>query len=282
MAVAMPFFAANPRFAKRPRFATMGKIITNRECERIPETMLPEPSSLPKAYPAPQRKVPKNVRVPRPLPVYSPRPTPTIAPPSPSRQETARKVSATTLTLRRPGCVTATALFFAGAALFATLGLAGSLVLADLIGIIGNMGQAILLTVTAIGLWFMYRWAVHLVILFCITNIIRLFLFPVVSYVIVDEWVHNSLARIIMIVTWGGMVLLGVGVLGWILRWFAKTRRFFLENDIFPQWEQSLYILAIVILVFDLITSMTALPDLYESQRAQFEEIDRQSEDITR
>ena len=85
-------------------------------------------------------------------------------------------------------------------------------------------------------------------------------LFPVVSYALMGDFVQDNLTQFFMVMVWVVMAVMVIGMLGLVAQWFVRTRRYFEDNDIFPEWERSLYILAIAITVFEVVATYIALP----------------------
>lgn len=206
---------------------------------------------------------------------------PAIAEPFPAQSTYAPPAQyAPSPSLRRPGCVTITALVFFMMASFSLLGVLGSLLLLDPLGLINNLGTMVIFGMTGLGLWAMYRWGANLTIMFMATSIVQFVVLYIYSIFLIDDYVTSSIGQgYLLFFCGGGLVFVSI-LLGVIWWWFARTRRWFLPNNLFPDYERGLYLFAMLIFGLGIVTSVVMLPDAFEQQRSEFEQFNRDIEAI--
>ena len=112
----------------------------------------------------------------------------------------------------------------------------------------------------------MYRWAVNMMILFCVATIFRALASAIVSVTIVDNYGNNLQVESLHV----GFLLMAILIpifAGLVLGWYSKTRKFFLPNTIFPKWEQTLYIVTVAVFILNVMLSLAQIPEVYEIYR---------------
>ena len=219
----------------------------------------PVSSSTPmaQAYPVPE------IAQPRPVPKYAQMPQ-------------------TGAIIKRPGCVTATALVFFVMTITSFFGGLASLLFLDVLGFIGGIGSMFIFGLTGLGLWVMYRWGANLVILFAGASIIQFVLSTVYAMMIIDDYLQNKTAQFMLMLGYTLAQVFFIVILGGIWWWFAKTRRWFLINNLFPRSEKWLYWVAIAVFSVRLLSVLNSVPEQFELQRSQLERFDRDIENINR
>lgn len=219
---------------------------------------------------------PPNMSVPPIAPMY---PFPGYVQPTPTQPY---QQPATDTIIQRPGCITATALLFFVMAMVSSLGALGALVLLDPAALVLNLGTMVVYGLTGFGLWAMYRWGANLVILFCGTTILQFVGMIIYTMFIIDDFVTDGFAQAIFVVVFAGVVGFISLFLGAVWWWYAKIRRWLLPNNLFPQREKTLYWFALVIFGLGIVAGTAAVPQAFEEQRAEFEQFNRDIENLDR
>lgn len=221
--------------------------------------MLSEPSDLPRQNTIEETPAWKpNGSMMPPRPVMGPSPAPETMP-----------------TLRRPGCVTVTAVMFLLLANFTLLGIMTSLLRLDLLGIIANIGQTATFLLAAYGLWQMLRWGANLAIIFGLSMIGSLLMIIVIMAFYVDELLDSSGMRIFFMAIMIGMYTIPIIFSGLVIRWYLRVRKWFMPGNLTAQQARWLYTGAVVAMLLSMLTVAFALPEAIDLQRGQFDELNR-------
>ncbi len=178
----------------------------------------------------------------------------------------------------RPGCVAAAAavLFFlsmSSACRFST-----ALSDANIFGGVASFASSMLLFMTAVGLFRMYRWAVNLVLIYCVVWSGEFLGTQLISLSIINSYMTHPISRVML---FGVMVVLCLIVLilpSFVFWWFWRRRRDFGPHPIVESWGRSLYILALVIMVAGaastLVDTNSTMPEQLEPQLKQLRQMD--------
>lgn len=201
--------------------------------------------------------------------VYTTAPSQVPAPP--------RQQPTTAPSIRRPGCVTVTVGVFFLIALFSLLGLLQSILLLDVLALVVNAAQIGLALATVYGLMEMYRWGANLVIIFCAGTIFQWILQAVYMSLLIGDYLDSPIAVTSYIIVILIMSFVVIVVLGLIMNWFARVRKWFLPGNLTQKMEHRLYLAAIIFVLFSAIISLTLLPEVLDNQQSLFDQINRQS-----
>ncbi|MCI0713415.1 MAG: hypothetical protein L0154_24880 [Chloroflexi bacterium] len=189
-----------------------------------------------------------------------PRPQPTAAP-----------------SIRRPGCVTVTVGVFFLIALFSLLGLLQSMLLLDVVLVVVNAAQIGLALATVYGLMEMYRWGANLVIIFCAGTIFQWILQAVYMSLLIGDYLDSPIAVTSYVIVILIMTFVIIVILGLIMGWFVRVRKWFLPGNLPQKIEHRLYLAAIIFVLLSTVVSLTVLPEVLENQQPLFDQINRQS-----
>jgi hypothetical protein len=125
----------------------------------------------------------------------------------------------------------------------------------------------------------MYRWAARLVMLYCLAGIVKFGLWPLYSIVFVDDYLTNAGLRVLLISILCAISSVLITILGAVYLWYRRTYRYYRINDLFPNWERALYLVAIAVFVFDITITLRRVPDSFEAQRTTFQQLEKEFND---
>jgi hypothetical protein len=182
-----------------------------------------------------------------------------------------------TPSIRRPGCVTATAAVFFLISLVSVLGLLQSLLLFDVLLLIVNAAQIALVLAIVYGLMEMVRWGANLVIIWCAGTILQSILQAILMSFLISDYLESSLMETTYII---GTVIVSFAIvvlIGLIMYWYVRVRKWFSPGDLPQKIEHRLYVIAIVIVLVSTVVSLSALPEVLESQSSLFEDLNSQT-----
>jgi hypothetical protein len=186
--------------------------------------------------------------------------------------------------LVRPGCVVATSAVFFFMAMTVSCRLISSLAENDLFGVLANFILGVLLVMASVGLIRMYRWAVNLVLLYCIAWSVEFLGTQLISLSILNQNLTHPMSKAVVYGAWfavSATVILFPTAIFW---WFWRKRRSFVGHPLVESWGRAVYVLAAVVMVAGVVASLISatqtLPDALEPQARDLRQIDRQMDEL--
>jgi hypothetical protein len=186
--------------------------------------------------------------------------------------------------LVRPGCVAATSALFFFMSTMASWRFIAALSESDAFGVLANASLSFLLVMIAIGLFRRYRWAVHLLLLYCVVWSVEFIGTQLVALSILNPHVNHPVTIVTLWGVWlgvAGAVLLFPAVGFW---WFWRKRRYFIALPVVETWGRAVYALALAVMIAgaaqSVLDARRTMPDQLEPQIEQVEDVDRQMQEL--
>lgn len=183
----------------------------------------------------------------------------------------------------RPGCVVAAVavLFFISTT--ASCRFMAALGEGDIFSGFANFALSVLLIITALGLFRMFRWAANLVLIYTGVWSAEFLGTQLISLSIINRYMTHPVSKLMVygvMAVLCGVVLIFPAIVFW---WFWRRRRNFYSNPIVESWGRAVYVLAAVIMIAGaaatLIEANNTLPEQLEPQLRQLRQMDSQMHD---